>query len=116
MPLLDATLHIGVQAMQDAMTFFGLATADPGATGANPTTHARVAAGWGTPANGDFGPLTLPKLFTGGAANGPVLYVTFWSAATAGTFRGSYALTGDTTSNSAGEYTLTAGAIAGTST
>jgi len=114
MALLDALLNIGATAMGNAATHLALHSADPGATGLNPTTAARVAAGWGAPANGD---LTISnKAFTGGAANGSVTHVGFWSAATGGTFYGSQSITGDLTFNSAGEYTITSLAVNGSST
>ena len=42
--------------------------------------------------------------------------VGFWSASTAGTFYGYYALTGDQTFNAAGEYTISSLSIPGSST
>lgn len=109
MALLDTTLDIGMNAIAGACGWLGLASADPGATGANPTAHARVAAGWATAANGDT--VATNKAFTGGAASGPVLFVTFWSAQTGGTYRGSQPLTGDQASNAAGAYTVNSVAL-----
>lgn len=106
MALLDATLDIGMNAIAASITHLGLATADPGTTGANPSAAARVAATWATSANGDT--VTTSKAFTGGAASGPVTHVTFWSAASGGTYRGSQALTGDQSFNAAGQYTVNA--------
>lgn len=114
MALLDATLNIGANAMAAAMTHIALHTADPGATGLNPATSARVVASWPGASGGD---LTVSnKAFTGGTANGACTYVGFWSAITGGTFYGSVQLTGDTTFNSAGEYTITSLTINGSST
>jgi hypothetical protein len=104
MPLLDTTLDIGMNAIAAACSHVGLASADPGSTGLNATSHARVAAGWSTAANGDI--VLTNKAFTGGAASGPVLYATYWSAITGGVYRGSQLLTGDTSSNAAGQYTI----------
>ena len=83
-------------------------------SGSNQATSARVVAGWPGAVTGD---LTISnKAFTGGAANGPVTHVCLWSAITGGTFYGSVALTGDTTFNSAGEYTITSLTVNGSST
>jgi hypothetical protein len=117
MPLNDAILNTGVTAMQTAITHLSIHTALPNASGSNESTAPRVATGWGAAANGDFATLTN-KAFTGGAANGPALYVGFWNGATlgSGTFYGYQALTGDAAFNSAGEYTITSLAITGTAT
>jgi hypothetical protein len=109
MALLDATLNIGMDAIAGACGWLGLASADPGTTGLNPTAHGRVAAGWAASANGDT--IATNKAFTGGAASGAVTHVTFWSAQTGGTFRGSQALTGDQSSNAAGQYTVNSVAL-----
>lgn len=119
MPLLDATLNSMADHLASLAPFLSLHTADPGTTGANATTHARVAAAW--PAATSGGDLAISnKSFTGGASSGPVLYVGLWSAASGGTFRGGFQIpnngTNDLTSNAAGAYTLTAMAISGTAT
>jgi hypothetical protein len=99
--------------MGAAATHLALHTADPGATGLNPASSARVAAAWSGAVNGDL--VVINKSFTGGAANGPCTHVGFWSAVTGGTYYGSQALTGDTTFNSAGEYTVTLLTVNGSS-
>lgn len=111
----DTILNIGVTAMQGAISHLSIHTALPNASGSNESTAARVAAGWGAAANGDFATLTN-KAFTGGAASGPATYVGFWSAASGGTFYGYQQLTGDQTFNAAGQYTITSLAITGTAT
>lgn len=112
MPMNDAYLNVMATAGKAAATHLSIHTATPDiTTGTNQSTAARVAAGWGTVAAGDFS--TATKNFTGGAPNGPATHVGYWSAATGGTFYGYDALTGDQTFNSAGEYTLTAAAING---
>jgi hypothetical protein len=114
MPLNDTLLNVGANAMAAAATHLSLATANPEPTGSNQATSGRVAAGWGAAATGDL--TVTNKAFTGGAANGPCTYVCLWSAITGGTFYGSVALTGDTTFNSAGEYTITSLTVNGSST
>lgn len=117
MPLSGAVLDLGAGAIRTAITHLSLATANPEPSGTSQATSARQAATWAavTAGTGDFA-LSGTVAFTGGAANGPVTHVCFWSAATGGTYYGSQALTGDTTFNSAGEYTITALTVNGSST
>jgi hypothetical protein len=91
--------------------YLAIHTADPAGTGANPSAAARVAASWGV----SGGAVTATNVaFTGGAANGAATYVGLWSASTGGTFVGGYQLTGDTTFNAAGQYTVTSLVVTGT--
>lgn len=93
--------------------YLAIHTADPSTTGANPSAAGRQAAGWSVVA----GVLTATNIpFTGGAAGGPAQYVGLWSASTAGTFKGGYLLTGDTTFNAAGQYTVSSLVITGSAT
>lgn len=112
MPLNDAILTIGAQAMSDAINFVQIHTAQPDGTGSNESSATRLAANWDTAANGDM-LLTTDAAFTGGAASGAATHVGFWSAVSAGTFYGYLPLTGDQTFNAAGEYTLDAITISG---
>jgi hypothetical protein len=114
MPFNDTLLNVGANAMAAAATHLALHTANPEPSGSNPSSAARVAAGWSAAANGDLS--VSNKAFTGGAASGPCTHVGFWSAASGGTFYGSQALTGDTSFNSAGEYTITSLTVNGSST
>lgn len=111
MALNVAALNVEANALAGAALYLALHTADPGTSGTSPAASARVAAGWGAASNGAI--TTTNKNFTGGAANGAATWVGLWSAATAGTFYGGFALTGDTTFNSAGEFTLTSLTITG---
>jgi hypothetical protein len=104
MALNTAALQIGASAMATALAYASIHSGNPGATGANESTAARQATGM-TASGGNMA-LSGAKNFTGGAANGPALFVGFWSAATGGTFYGSQQLTGDQAFNSAGQYTL----------
>lgn len=108
MALSDSTMVTGANAMKAVLTHAQLHTAAPNATGTtNVSSAARQAISWGaTTADGDF--TTSAALnFTGGAASGPCTHVTYWNASTSGTYGGVHALTGDTTFNAAGEYTIT---------
>lgn len=114
MALTDATLNALGTDLAALIPYASLHTADPGTTGANESSAARQATSFTVDADGD---LTLDSTlaFTGGAASGAVTHVGLWSASTAGTFRGGFALSGDTTFNAAGEYNVTALTINGTS-
>lgn len=118
MPLNDTALNVMADALRAVATHISLHSADPGSTGTNATTAARVAASWPAASTGD---LTITnKSFTGGAANGAVTWVGLWSASTAGTFYGGFQIptggTNDLTFNASGEYTLTSMVINGSST
>lgn len=112
MALNNATLQALGNELATLAPYVSLHSADPGTTGTNETTAARVAAGWTVDSDGD---LTASNLaFSGGASGGTVSHVGLWSASTGGTYRGSVALSGDTAFNASGEYTVTSLAINGT--
>lgn len=115
MPLTDTTLNLMGTYLTSIATHLTLHNADPLTTGANlVTTAARIAAAWTVDADGDL-TLSAQAPFTGAAANTPVSWVGLWSGPTGGTFRGGFPLTGDTTTNSAGEYNVTQLTVNGTS-
>jgi hypothetical protein len=110
----DTLLNIGATAMQNAATHALLYSAEPNAAGTtNQTSAGLEAITWITAANGDM-VVTADVPFTGGAASGACTYLGLWNSAQT-TFYGYYALTGDQTFNSAGEYTLTGITITGSS-
>lgn len=118
MALNNTALNLMADALRGAATHLSLHSGAAGTTGANVTTHGRQAAAW--PAASGSGDLVIgTKNFTGGAANGPVVEVGLWSAATGGVFYGSFPIpdngTNDRVSNAAGEYTLTGFTIDGSS-
>lgn len=114
MALNDTLLNIGCAAMQAAATHAQLYSSTTNTAGTtNTTAHARMPITWVTAANGDM-IMTVDLPFTGGAAGGPVQRVGLFSALTAGTFYGDLPVTGDATSNAAGEYLLTDIIITGT--
>lgn len=111
MPMSTAYLNAIAGTGRTSITHIQLHSADPGASGTTAaTTAARQAVTWAAVASGNFA-MSGSLNFTGGAANGAVTHISYWSASTGGTYYGSAALTGDTTFNSAGEYTLTAAQI-----
>lgn len=101
---LDSALDVGMDAIVAAFPYLSLHTTGAVTSSANESTAARVAASW-TSALGDAS--VTSKSFTGGAANGPVVRVGYWSLASGGTYGGGSLLTGDQTFNAAGEYTVT---------
>lgn len=115
MPLNNAALNTMADAFRTTYPYIAIHTATPNVdTGTNQSAAARVL--HGAPAASGSGDLTITnKNFTGGAASGAATHVGFWTAATAGTFGGYFALTGDQTFNAAGEYTITSLVIDGSS-
>lgn len=102
---LDVALNIGMNAMTAAYPYLALHTTGAASSSTNEATSSRVAASWAGAATGDTS--VTSKSFTGGAANGPVVRVGYWTLSSAGTFGGGSLLTGDQTFNAAGEYTIT---------
>ena len=114
MALTDGTLNLMGTYLTTLATHLSLHSADPGTSGTSPV-GTRVAASWSVDADGDL-TLSAQAPFTGLTANQAVSHVGLWSASSGGTFRGGFALTGDTTANSSGEYNVTQITINGTST
>ena len=98
MPLMDAALNTGANAIATAYPYLSLHSATPNTSGSNETSAGRLAAGWGAASGGDIS-IGAAKNFTGGAANGAVNSVGMWTAATGGTFGGYFAITGDASFN-----------------
>lgn len=110
MPLNTSAVNVGAVAIAADLTKVGLHTGDPGAAGtSNTTTAAQKTVTFS--ASAGVVSLSATASFTGGAASGPVTYVSLWSGTT---YRGSQPIeTGDVTFNAAGEYDLTALTITG---
>lgn len=102
----DGALNTGGAAMAAAFPYISLHTSGAVTSSANESTAARKLANWVVDADGDL-TLTAPLDFTGGAAGGPVVRAGYWSASSGGTYGGGVLLTGDTTFNASGEYTVT---------
>lgn len=109
----DATLKVGADAIAARITHISLHTTGAVTSSANESTAARKPVTWSVDADADLtaGPLN----FTGGAASGAVVRVGYWTALTGGTYCGGQLLTGDSTFNAAGEYTVTSITETGTS-
>lgn len=115
MPFSDAAMQTGANAIRNAITHAQLHSANP-TSGVGSEQGARFAVAMGAAtADGDFA-LTTPVTKTGLTANVAIQYVSFWTASTAGTWMGTFALTGDLTANAAGEYILNAFTANGSTT
>ena len=110
--LQNAALNPMADALAALLDFMSLHTAEPDGTGSNESTAGRQALSWDAAVNGDIS-LSAAENFTGGAASGACTHAGFWSLGSGGTFYGAYAITGDQTFNSAGEYTVTDATITG---
>jgi hypothetical protein len=111
MALNDPALVVGATAIKNVITHMQLHSASPGAAGTTSPLGTRVASTGTVDGDGDISWANVA--FTGLTANQAVTHVSYWAGAgtgnpaTGGTFYGSAALTGDTTANAAGEYTVT---------
>lgn len=117
MPFNNAAMVIAANSLRTACTYGQLHSAASNAAGTtNVCTGARQPITWSAAtADGDFG-LSASLNFTGIVASGAVFSITLWSAVTSGTIYGEFTLTGDATANAAGEYTVTALNLNGSST
>lgn len=105
MALSDAALVVGANAIDGVINYMGLHSGARGASGTTNAVGTRVAVNGSVDADGDI--TWTGVAFTGLNANQAVAEVSYWSAATNGTYYGGATLTGDATANSAGEYTVT---------
>ena len=105
MALNDAALTLAANAVDTAITHMQLHSSNPGAAGTTGAVGSRVAVNGAVDSDGD---ITWTNVaFSGLTANQTVSHVSYWSAATSGTFYGSAALSGDSQANAAGSYTVT---------
>lgn len=115
MALNDAALSVAANAIEGAITHFQLHSGARGSGGTTNAVGSRVAVNGTVDADGD---ITWTNVsFTDLPADSPVLEVSYWSAATGGTYYGGAAIpdTGDNdrVANAAGDYTLTSVTEAG---
>lgn len=111
-----ALMLVGANAIRAAATKAKLHSADPTTGGTAAVTSAGTqSVAWAAATNdGDFD-ISAPINFTGGAANGAAKFLSLWDS-TVTTWYGNFALTGDQTFNSAGEYTVNSLAQNGSAT
>ena len=114
MALNDTALNIGANAMRSALAFVSLHTAIPNIAGNNESTAPRQSSAWAVPTVGDL--VSASINFTGGAPNGPVKAMGFWSIGVGGVFYGYYPIgSGDQIFNGSGAYTVAAFTLVGSS-
>lgn len=107
-----AAIQVGAAAIAADINKVRLHTAD--ASGSAGTTNQTTAGDKTVSPTASAGVVTIPSTaFTGGAANGTIHGVSLWAGTT---YRGYFAIdAGDTQFNAAGEYTLTALTLTGSS-
>ena len=113
MGLNNTAKNVMLDALAAVAGYASLHSADPGATGTNELAggspaYARIAVTWGSAASGVVSLSSSPQFNVEGGDT--VAYVGLWSAATAGTFYGSDAVTSETFAGQ-GTYTVTSGSI-----
>lgn len=109
MALNTSAIQVGGAAIAADITKIRLHTGNPDASSG--ATLLTTAPDKTVVATSTGGVITVPSTaFTGGAASGPATHVSVWSGTT---YRGGFALTGDTSFNAAGEYTVTSITITG---
>jgi len=106
--LTDAARAAAVAGIKNSVVYAQLHTGAAGASGtSNIATGGRKIIVWGTVTPAGELNISSPLNFTGGASNGAVHSVTLWSALIGGTFYGEFLITGSSTFDSSGLYTLT---------
>lgn len=108
----SAGVELGAAAIATGIAYIQLHSDTPDSSGSNECSSARQA----VTCTSASGVVTIPETdFTGVAASGAVKALGYWSAVTGGTFYGYNLLTGDQSANAAGEYTVNASTITGSS-
>lgn len=106
MPLFDSALVLAANAVDVAITHMQAHSADPGTDGVGFEIGSRVAVNGTVDGDGDITWTNVP--FTGLGSGATVWGVSYWTASSGGTCHGTADRdSGDTTANSAGEYTFT---------
>lgn len=111
MPATDAALVTAGTALNAKHKFIALHSASTTNGTTNVIGGARKAISMTVDADGDL-TLDIAVAYTSLGANQAVWGVSVWDLVTGGACQGIYPLVGDSTANSAGEYTVTAGSIA----
>lgn len=101
----DAATVLAANAVDTAITHMQLHSSNVGGAWATGAVGSRVAVNGTVDADGDI--TWTSVAFTGLSAGQAVGGVSYWNSASGGINYGGAALTGDTTANSAGEFTLT---------
>lgn len=108
MPFSNTAMQDAANAIRTKYVYAQLHTAAAGGSGtSNVSSAARVPITWGAATGAGSFDISSQLNFTGGASSGPVYSVTLWNQASGGTFGGEFVLAGDSTFNSAGQYSVT---------
>lgn len=109
MALNNPAMVVAANALRSAITHAQIHSSDPGAAGtSNNHGVARQAITWtSATSDGDFG-LSSALNFTSLTAGATCTWISVWSASSSGTWYGNFQLTGDTTANASGEFTVSA--------
>lgn len=110
MPFTPAGLDLIGDAFAAGATKVKLHSGDPGASGTNNNTTAAAQTATWTSVNGLLH-LAAADAFTGGAASGPVTWVSIWDTTLATCYRTEQITSGDLAFNASGAYTLDDDAI-----
>ena len=105
MALSDAALVVAANAVDGVISHAQLHSGARGAAGTTNQIGTRVAVNGTVDGDGDLSYSNIA--FTGLSASQAVAEVSFWSASSGGTYYGGGTLTGDSTANASGEYTVT---------
>lgn len=106
MALNDAGLVLAANAVDTGITHMQIHSADPGSDGVGFELGSRIAVNGTVDSDGDISWTNVAG--TGLGASATVWGVSYWSASSSGTCYGTRPrASGDTTANSAGEYTFT---------
>jgi hypothetical protein len=113
-PLNDAILNVGANAMRSQMAWLSLHSAVPDASGSDESIADRRPSAWAPPTTGDLSSASVA--FTGGEPNGPIKAVGFWNDENVGTFWGYFPVgEGDVIFNGSGDYVVGAFTLVGSS-
>ena len=109
MPLNNPAMIVAANSLRAAITHAQIHSGDPGAAGtANNHGAARQPITWtSATADGDFG-LSSALNFTSLTPGATCAWISVWSASSSGTWYGNFQLTGDTTANASGEFSVSA--------
>jgi hypothetical protein len=106
MPIFDAGLQDATNGLRGGITHVQMHSSDPGSAGTtNITSSARQPVSFAAATGSGDSALAAAVTFAG-AANAGAGWVSFWSAASGGVCKATGQLTGDTSFNAAGQYTL----------
>lgn len=107
MALNNAAMAVAANALRGALAYAQIHSGPPGGSGtSNNHGISRQGISWSAVSgDGDFD-LASPLEYSGLTPGATCSHLSLWSAASAGTYYGDVALSGDTTANSMGEFSV----------